>query len=131
VNQPIYIVRVTENNPVPGILILRLETSLCFFNANVAREAIVDLVTSEKEFPAVIPDTGAATDPDLASMEMLCELLFAYVRGPVRDRMRITGLSHHAGDDNILALIELAGQEYRRRFPEQEGICSPFWVNAS
>jgi len=58
-------------------------------------------------------------------------MLFAHVRGPVRDRMRITGLSHDIGDDNIFLSIEGAVREYRRRFPEQGSIEEPLRMNES
>ena len=136
------IVRVPENEPVPGLLILRLDSPLYFFNANVARKGIVDLVTAGKDFRAVILDIGATTDLDLASVDVLRELvdslrankivmLFAHVRGPVRDRMRITGLSHDIGDDNIFLSIEGAVREYRRRFPEHGNIEEPLGMNES
>jgi sulfate permease, SulP family len=136
------IMRVPENEPVPGLLILRLDSPLYFFNANVARKGIVDLVTAGKDFHAVILDIGATTDLDLASVDMLRELadslrankiviLFAHVRGPVRDRMRLTGLSHDIGDDNIFLSIEGAVREYRRRFPEQGNIEDPLGMNES
>ncbi|MCX6687755.1 MAG: STAS domain-containing protein, partial [Methanoregula sp.] len=47
------------------------------------------------------------------------DLLFVHVRGPVRDRMGITGLRDHAGDHNIFLSTEGAVREYHRRFPEQ------------
>ena len=136
------IVRVPENEPVPGLLILRLDSPLYFFNANVARKGIVDLVTAGKDFRAVILDIGATTDLDLASVDVLRELvdslrdnkivmLFAHVRGPVRDRMRITGLSHDIGDDNIFLSIEGAVREYRRRFPEHGNNEEPLRMNES
>ena len=136
------IVRVPENEPVPGLLILRLDSPLYFFNANVARKGIVDLVTAGKDFRAVILDIGATTDLDLASVDVLRQLvdslrdnkivmLFAHVRGPVRDRMRITGLSHDIGDDNIFLSIEGAVREYRRRFPEHGNNEEPLRMNES
>jgi len=122
------IVRVPENEPVPGLLILRLDAPLYFFNANVARKGILDLVTAAKDLRAVILDIGATADLDLATVDMLRELvdslrqrkidlLFVHVRGPVRDRMEITGLRDQVGDGNIFLSTEGAVREYHRRFP--------------
>jgi hypothetical protein len=58
-------------------------------------------------------------------------ILFVHVRGPVRDRMRLTGLSHDIGDDNIFLSIEGAVREYRRRFPEHGNIEDPLGMNES
>jgi high affinity sulfate transporter 1 len=124
------IVREPENEPVPGLLILRVDAPLYFFNANVARKGILDLAAAGKELRAVILDIGATADLDLATVDMLrelvdalrekrIELLFVHVRGPVRDRMGITGLRDHAGDHNIFLSTEGAVREYHRRFPEQ------------
>jgi MFS superfamily sulfate permease-like transporter len=121
--------RAPENEPVPGLLILRLDAPLYFFNANVARKGILDLVTAGKDLRAVILDIGATTDLDLATVDMLRELVdslkerkivisFAHVRGPVRDRMEITALTHRIGEDNIFLSTESAVREYNRRFPE-------------
>jgi hypothetical protein len=51
--------------------------------------------------------------------ERKIELIFAHARGPVRDRMGITGLTDHVGDGNIFPSTESAVREYRRRFPEK------------
>ena len=124
------IVREPENEPVPGLLILRVDAPLYFFNANVARKGILDLAAAGKELRAVILDIGATADLDLATVDMLrelvdalrekrIELLFVHVRGPVRDRMGITGLREDVGDHNIFLSTEGAVREYHRRFPEQ------------
>ena len=123
--------RLQEHESVPGLLILRLDAPLFFFNANVARKGIMDLVTAGKDLHAVILDIGATADLDLATVEMLRELvdtlrerkvepIFAYARGPVRDRMGITGLRDHVGDGNIFPSTESAVREYLRRFPGVE-----------
>ena len=123
------IVRAPENKPVPGLLILRLDAPLYFFNANVARKGIIDLVDAGKDLRTVILDIGASIDLDLATVDMLrelvdtlrkreIELLFVHARGPVRDRMRITGLYDHIGEGNIFLSTEAAVLEYIRRFPE-------------
>lgn len=125
--------RAPENEPVPGLLILRLDAPLYFFNANVARKGILDLVTAGKDLRAVILDIGATTDLDLATVDMLRELVdslkekrivisFAHVWGPVRDRMEITALTHRVGEDNIFLSTESAVREYHRRFPEQGNV---------
>ncbi len=125
--------RAPENEPVPGLLILRLDAPLYFFNANVARRGILDLVTAGKDLRAVILDIGATTDLDLATVDMLRELVdslrekkivisFAHVRGPVRDRMEITALTHRIGEDNIFLSLERAVREFQRRFPNEGNV---------
>ena len=53
-------------------------------------------------------------------VDALIELIFAHVRGGVRDRMGITGLHDHVGDGNIFPNTDSAVREYRRRFPGTE-----------
>jgi len=120
--------RAPENEPVPGLLILRVDAPLFFFNANVARTMILDLVTAGKDLRAVILDIGASADLDLTTVDMLrdlvnelrerkIDLIFAHARGSVRERMKITGLCDQVGDCHIFLSTEAAVQEYHRRFP--------------
>jgi SulP family sulfate permease len=120
--------RAPENEPIPGLLIVRPDAPLFFFNANVARTSILDLVTAGKDIRAVILDIGASADLDLTAVDMLrdlvnslrerkIELIFAHARGPVRERMRITGLCDLMGDCHIFLSTEAAVREYHRRFP--------------
>lgn len=120
--------RSPENEPIPGLLILRVDAPLYFFNANVARTTILDLITTGKDIRAVILDIGASADLDLTTVDMLrdlvnelrerkIELIFAHARGSVRERMRITGLCDDMGDCHIFLSTEAAVREYHRRFP--------------
>ena len=43
------------------------------------------------------------------------DLLFAQVRGSVRQRMRITGLFDHLGEDHIFLSVEAAVQSFLNR----------------
>jgi hypothetical protein len=49
-------------------------------------------------------------------------ILFSHVRGPVRDRLEITGLTHYVGEDKIFLSLDLAVREYHRRFPDQRNL---------
>jgi hypothetical protein len=49
-------------------------------------------------------------------------ILFSHVRGPVRDRMEITGLTHHMGEDKIFLSLDFAVRDYHRRFPDQGNV---------
>ena len=49
-------------------------------------------------------------------------ILFSHVRGPVRDRMEITGLTHYVGEDKIFLSLDFAVREYHRRFPDQGNV---------
>lgn len=118
------ILRHAEYQEIPGLVMLRLDAALFFANANVAdkeiRETIAHKTTAPGQSPrAVLLDLGVTGDLDVASMDMLrdlitdlraqkIEVLFAQVRGAVRDRMRRAGLMQVVGEDHVFYSIEAA-----------------------
>ena len=115
---------------MPGLVIIRLDAPLYFFNANVARAQIEELVAQRS--PAahgVLLDLAATADLDVTTADMLLELvrelhgrgievLLAQVKGTVRDRMRRTGLADAVGEDRIYLSIGSAVTDFGRRWPE-------------
>jgi sulfate permease, SulP family len=105
---------------VPGMLILRLDAPLYFFNANVARTEILSLLGQSYPRPTVlILDLGATADLDTTTADMLhelvirlgeerVELLLAQVKGSVRDRMKRAGLIELVGEDHLLRNVAAA-----------------------
>jgi SulP family sulfate permease len=104
---------------VPGLVILRLDAPLYFFNANVARTQILARTQSDPPPQAILLDLGASADLDIGTSDMLqalisdlrddkIDLFFAQVRGSVRDRMRLTGLLEHIGAENIYMTVDAA-----------------------
>ena len=93
-----------DAEPVPGLLMLRLDAPLYFFNANVARTAILAVVDAADPRPAdVLIDISATADLDITTADVLRQLvgdlrdrsiglLLAQVKGSVRDRMRRSDL---------------------------------------
>jgi len=110
---------------VPGLLILRLDAPLYFFNSSVARRQILDLVAAAETQPrGIVLEIGASSDLDVTTADMLqalvkelrsrfIEVLFAQVKGAVRDRMRRTGLMELVGEDRIYLSIAAAVEDYR------------------
>ena len=106
-----------DGRPVPGLLLLRLDVPLYFFNANVARTEILALVDHEKPRPmGLILDLGASGDLDTTTSDALdelitrleeerVELVLAQVKGPLRDRMRRSGLMDRLGEDHIYRTV--------------------------
>jgi sulfate permease, SulP family len=98
---------------VPGLLVLRLDAPLYFFNASVVRSEILALVDSEPTTPRVVViDIGATGDLDVTATDMLAELLgeletraavlsLAQAKGKVRDQLRRTGLMDRIGSERI------------------------------
>jgi high affinity sulfate transporter 1 len=111
-----------EAELIPGLVILRLDAPLYFFNANVARTQILGL-TKENPPQAILLDLGASADLDIGTSDMLTalisdlrqvgiEMFFSQVRSSVRDRMRLTGLLAHIGDDHIFASVDSAVKSF-------------------
>ncbi len=124
--QYIDISRHADAELVPGLVILRLDAPLYFFNANVARTQILTRTLSDPRPQAILLDLGASADLDIGTSDMLqdltsdlrddkIELLFAQVRGSVRDRMQLTGLLEHIGEEHIYRTVDAAVQAFESR----------------
>jgi SulP family sulfate permease len=94
------LVRHPENERVPGVLIIRTEGSLLYFNVDHVRDRLSALL-AEREVPPrlVILFMGNVPFVDLAGVEMLADFgdtahqrgiafRLAEVRGPVREALR-------------------------------------------
>ena len=108
-----------DAQPIPGLVMLRLDAPLYFFNANVARTQILAQTTVETPPQAALLDLGASADLDIGTSDMLrdltndlrqsrIDLLLAQVRGSMRERMRATGLFDTVGADHIYTSIDTA-----------------------
>ena len=118
--------RHADAQPVPGLVMLRLDAPLYFFNANVARTQILAQTASDPPPQAILLDLGASADLDIGTADMLrdlcsdlranqIDLLFAQIRGSVRDRMMKTGLLEHIGEDHLYASIAAAVAAFQAR----------------
>jgi SulP family sulfate permease len=108
---------------VPGLLVLRVDMPLYFFNVTVARTQVLELLGASEEPPsAIILDIAATADLDTPTVDMLrllrqdvaargSRLVLAAVRGPVRDRMRRTGLIDDFPDGSLYRTVEAAVAE--------------------
>ena len=118
--------RHVDAQPIPGLVILRLDAPLYFFNANVARTQILAQTRGTPPPQAILLDLGASADLDIGTSDMLhdlvsdlrqanIDLLFAQVRGSVRRRMSKTGLSAYFGEDHIFLSVDAAVQSFLSR----------------
>jgi high affinity sulfate transporter 1 len=118
-----------ENAQVPSLLIIRLDAPLYFLNANLARGQILELVMASQPRPAaILLDLGASADLDVASLDMLknlvreldeagVDVLLAQVRGRVRDRLRKAGVMAEIGEDRIYLSVPAAVTDFEQRNP--------------
>jgi high affinity sulfate transporter 1 len=113
---------------IPGLLIVRLDTPLYFFNSSVTRSQILARVDGQPSPPRmVILDVGATTDLDVTTTDMLAQLLddleergvalsLAQAKGKVRDRLARTGLLERIGSDGIyFSVAQAVALEQDRR----------------
>jgi SulP family sulfate permease len=111
---------------IPGLVILRLDAPLYFFNANVARTQILAQTSSDAPPQAILLDLAASADLDIGTTDMLrdlcsdlrakqIDLLCAQIRGSVRDRMKKTGLLEHLGEDQLYTSIAAAVTGFQAR----------------
>ena len=112
---PVYVdvTRHQTAQPVPGLLLLRLDAPLCFFNASVARAQVLERVDAAQPRPhTLVIDVGATSDVDVTTSEMLRQLVIdladrgahlalAQARGTLRDRLARTGVLGLIGEDRV------------------------------
>jgi SulP family sulfate permease len=120
------VARHPENAQVPGLLIVRLDAPLYFLNANVARGQILDLIAASQPPPrAILFDLGASADLDVASLDMLKNLVrelgerdvnvrLAQVRGRVRDRLRKAGVMAEIGEKSVFLSVPAAVDDFEQ-----------------
>jgi SulP family sulfate permease len=106
--------------PIPDVLVLRLEAPLFYANATPVRDRIKALVGASASPPtALIIDLGGNDRLDITSAEMLAELVhtmhsagvdvaLADVRQPVIRMARRSGLARRLGEDRIFHTIDQA-----------------------
>ena len=120
-----------ENERIPGLLIVRLDAPLFFANANVARTQISQLVaTSDPPPRAVLFDISSSSTLDISSIDMLktllksletkrVKVLLTQVRGPVRDKLRVSGLMESIGEDNVYMSVDSGVRAFLNHQPAE------------
>jgi high affinity sulfate transporter 1 len=121
------IARHDDAGPIAGLLLVRLDAPLYFFNATVARAQVLDLVRERSDgVRTIIVDLGATNDLDVTTTDMLDQLLtdledrgvelaLAKAKSSVRDRLDRTGLTERIGPDRIhLSMVAAVDAERAR-----------------
>ena len=116
-----------EQNPdaeqIPGLLIVRPDVPLYFANASEAHRQIKSLISeNEQTIDVLIIDLGASADLDIASTDMLKNIveelrdqdirfLIADAKSVTRDRLEHTGLLERIGEYNIYLRVPEAVED--------------------
>jgi len=102
-----------DAEPIEGLLIMRLDTPLYYFNATAVSDRVLEAVAEATEPPrAVLLDIEATNELDVTTSDALYELIGAledrgtrlvivHAKGSVRDRMRKVGLSERLGPHGV------------------------------
>jgi MFS superfamily sulfate permease-like transporter len=113
-----------ENEPVPGAVLLRVEASLLYFNAETVREEVEERIHGAAEpVRLVVWDLSTSPRVDMAGAEMLrslCDDLTARgiafrvveARAQVRDMLRTEGLEDKLGPISRRATLVQVVQEF-------------------
>ena len=112
-----------ESEPVPGVLIVRLDAPLYYANALTARDRLKEVIRDARPaLSAVVFDAEGQDELDVTSATMLKGLVaelragglavfFTNVHAPVLERARQSGLLDAVGDESIYPTLDLAVQE--------------------
>lgn len=115
-----------QNIPVPGVLILRLNSPMYYYNALTVRDLTKEMIhAAQPPVRAVIIDAGEQDELDITSAEVMAGLIkdlraeniplyFANVHAPVIEFSKRAGLYDLVGAENIFSTIEAAVQAIER-----------------
>ncbi len=116
------VLRYTEHNLVPGVLVFRIESGLFYFNAQNVKAEILSQAGAYSALKLVILDLSTSANIDLAGGRMLSDLSrelaargaklkLAEVHGEVRDMLQAEGLQEYVeGIEQRVAVAELVAR---------------------
>jgi MFS superfamily sulfate permease-like transporter len=132
-----------ERNPgnelVPGVVILRVEASLFYFNVEFIHDAVLEQVNQTPGTKLVVLDLSTSPHVDLQSaqtLSVLAEELMAReirlhvveARSSVRDRLRSEGLDEKLGGVNRFRTVAQVVEEFEQ---ERQAVNGPSLVKAA
>lgn len=112
----------------PGLIVYRFDAPLVFANASYFSDRLMALVDKAGgDLKCVIFDAEAVTDFDSTAAETLqnlehdlerrgVDLWIARANEPLRDLLRVTGLTERIGEANIYPSVRAAVTAYREQF---------------
>jgi len=100
--------RHSSNEPIPGVLAFRVQSSLLYFNVDHVLDTVLSRTRAEKDFKRVICDLSNTPYADIAAARMLRRLdeelnaagidfKVVEAHGPVREILRADGLEERVG----------------------------------
>jgi SulP family sulfate permease len=117
------ILRFSQAKTFEDILIIRFDAQLFFANANYFRDITLKWASKKKDLKAILFDFQAVNSIDSTACKVLDEmldfygsrnvqLLFAGVKGPVRDKMKASGFVEKAQSDSFFMNVAEAKESF-------------------
>ncbi|PYV52291.1 MAG: DNA repair protein, partial [Acidobacteria bacterium] len=120
------IARHPDNEPVPGALLVRVESSLLYFNAEHVRDTVAARLRAEATPPKiVILDLSASPHMDIQACDVVmnmaddikgagARLQIVEARSSVRDRLRAEGIEEHVSQVNRFTSVADAVEDFQK-----------------
>jgi high affinity sulfate transporter 1 len=118
--------RHSDNEPVPGALLVRVESSLLYFNAEHVRDMVAARLHAETTPPKiVILDLSASPHMDIQACGVVmnmaddikaagARLQIVEARSSVRDRLRAEGIEEHVSQVNRFTSVADAVEDFQK-----------------
>jgi len=115
-----------DNQPVPGALLVRIESSLLYFNAEHVRDMVAARLRAEATPPKiVILDLSASPHMDIQACGVVmnmaddikavgARLQIVEARSSVRDRLRAEGMEEHVSQVNRFTSVADAVEDFQK-----------------
>jgi high affinity sulfate transporter 1 len=115
-----------DNQPVPGALLVRIESSLLYFNADHVRDAVAARLRAAATPPKiVILDLSASPYIDIQACAVVmniaddikavgARLQIVEARSSVRDRLRAEGMEEHVSQVNRFTSVADAVEDFQK-----------------
>jgi high affinity sulfate transporter 1 len=119
--------RHSDNEPVPGALLVRVESSLLYFNAEHVRDIVAARLRAEATPPRiVILDLSASPHMDIQACGVVmniaddikaagARLQIVEARSSVRDRLRAEGIDEHVSGVNRFTSVADAVEDFQKK----------------
>jgi high affinity sulfate transporter 1 len=119
--------RHSDNEPVPGALLVRVESSLLYFNAEHVRDMVAARLRAEATPPRiVILDLSASPHMDIQACGVVmniaddikaagARLQIVEARSSVRDRLRAEGIDEHVSGVNRFTSVADAVEDFQKK----------------
>jgi MFS superfamily sulfate permease-like transporter len=115
-----------DNESVPGALLVRVESSLLYFNAEHVRDTVAARLRTESRPPKiVILDLSASPHMDIQACGVVmnmaddikaagARLQIVEARSSVRDRLRAEGIEEHVSQVNRFTSVADAIEDFQK-----------------